>query len=59
MQAIKGTNFLFLIKKGARKNKIKQNNNKVKGWKRETPLAEIFFLLCNDARKLVGGAVLM
>jgi hypothetical protein len=41
------------------KNKIKQNNNKVKDWKRGTPLAEIFFLPGNGARKLVGGAVLI
>jgi hypothetical protein len=39
--------------------KVKQNNNKVKGWKRETPLAKIFFLPGNGARKLIGGAVLM
>jgi hypothetical protein len=39
--------------------RLKQNNNKVKGWKRETPLAEILFLPGNDAKKLVGGAVLM
>jgi hypothetical protein len=45
--------------KNASKNKIKKNNNKVKDWKRETPLAEILFLLDNGARKLVGGAVLM
>jgi hypothetical protein len=31
--------------------KIKQNNNKVKDWKRETPLAEILFLPGNGARK--------
>jgi hypothetical protein len=47
------------LKKDASKNKIKQNNNKVKGWKRETPLAEIFFLPDNGARKLVGDVVLM
>jgi hypothetical protein len=29
-----------------------QNNNKVKDWKRETPLAEILFLPGNDARKI-------
>jgi hypothetical protein len=34
-------------------------NNKVKYWKRETPLAEILFLPGNSARKLVDGAVLM
>jgi hypothetical protein len=45
--------------KDASKNKIKQNNNKVKDWKRESPLAETFFLPGNGARKLVGGAVLM
>jgi hypothetical protein len=45
--------FVFLIKR------CKQNNNKVKDWKRETPLAEILFLPGNGARKLVGGAVLM
>jgi hypothetical protein len=39
--------------------KIKQNNNKVKDWKRETPLAKIFFLPGSGARKLVGCAVLM
>jgi hypothetical protein len=48
-----------LIKKDASKNKIKQNNNKVKDWKRETPLAEILFLPSNGARKIVDGAVLM
>jgi hypothetical protein len=48
-----------LIKINASKNKIKQNNNKVKDWKRETPLAEILFLPGNSARKLVDGAVLM
>jgi hypothetical protein len=47
-----------LIKR-CKQNKIKQNNNKVKDWKRETPLAEIFFLPDNGARKLVGGVVLM
>jgi hypothetical protein len=36
----------------ARKNKVKQNNNKVKDWKRETPLAEILFLPGNGARKI-------
>jgi hypothetical protein len=41
------------------KYKIKQNNNKVKDWKRETPLAEILFLPGNGTRKLVGGAVLI
>jgi hypothetical protein len=41
------------------KNKVKQNNNKVKDWKRETPLAEILFIPDNGARKLVDGAVLM
>jgi hypothetical protein len=30
----------------------KQNNNKVKDWKRETPLAKILFLLVNSARKI-------
>jgi hypothetical protein len=34
------------------KIKIKQNNNKVKDWKRETPLAEILFLPGNGARKV-------
>jgi hypothetical protein len=34
------------------KNKIKQNNNKVKDWKRETPLAEILFLPSNGVRKI-------
>jgi hypothetical protein len=38
--------------KNASKNKIKQNNNKVKGWKQETPLAEILFLPGNGARKI-------
>jgi hypothetical protein len=51
--------FVFLIKKMQGKNKLKQNNNKVKGWKQETILAEIFFLPGNGARKLVGGAVLI
>jgi hypothetical protein len=36
----------------ASKNKVKQNNNKLKDWKRETPLAEIFFFPGNGARKL-------
>jgi hypothetical protein len=36
----------------ASKNKIKQNNNKVKDWKRETSLAKILFLSGNDARKI-------
>jgi hypothetical protein len=40
-------------------DKVKQNNNKVKDWKRETPLAEILFLPGNGARKLVDGAMLM
>jgi hypothetical protein len=30
MQAIKGTNFFVFLIKDASKNKIKQNNNKVK-----------------------------
>jgi hypothetical protein len=34
------------------KIKIKQNNNKVKYLKRETPLAEILFLPGNGARKI-------
>jgi hypothetical protein len=34
------------------KNKIKKNNNKVKDWKRETPLVEILFLPGNGARKI-------
>jgi hypothetical protein len=34
----------------------KQNNNKVKDWKRETPLAEILFLPGNGARKMLDGA---
>jgi hypothetical protein len=56
----KGTFFyIFFIKTMEAKNKIKQNNNKVKDWKQETHLAEIFFLTGNGARKLVGGAVLM
>jgi hypothetical protein len=29
-----------------------QNNNKVKDWEQETPLAEIFFLPGNSARKI-------
>jgi hypothetical protein len=41
--------FVFLIKK--MQAKIKQNSNKVKDWKRETPLAEILFLPGNGARK--------
>jgi hypothetical protein len=56
MQAIKGTNkffFVFLIKR------CKQNNNKVKDWKRETPLAKILFIPDNGTRKLVDGAMLM
>jgi hypothetical protein len=43
------------LKKDASKNKIKQNNNKVKDWKRETLLAEILFLPRNGARKLLNG----
>jgi hypothetical protein len=43
---------LYFDKKDARKNKVKQNNNKVKDWKRETPLAEILFLPGNGARKI-------
>jgi hypothetical protein len=34
------------------KIKIKKNNNKVKDWKRETPLAENLFLPGNGARKI-------
>jgi hypothetical protein len=37
------------------KNKIKHNNNKVKDWKRETPLAEILFLPGNGAKKIAGA----
>jgi hypothetical protein len=37
------------------KNKIKQNKNKVKDCACETPLAEVFILPGNDARKLVDG----
>jgi hypothetical protein len=33
-------------------NAATQNNNKVKDWKRETPLAEILFLPGNGARKI-------
>jgi hypothetical protein len=51
--------FCIFDKNDVSKNKIKQNNNKVKDWKRETPLAEIFCLPDNGARKLIGGAVLM
>jgi hypothetical protein len=36
----------------ASKNKIKQNNNKVKDWKPEIPLTEILFLPGNGARKI-------
>jgi hypothetical protein len=43
--------FVFSIK-NASKNKIKQNNNKVKDWKRETYLAEILFLPGKGARKI-------
>jgi thermostable 8-oxoguanine DNA glycosylase len=46
---IKELFFCLFDKKMQAKNKIKQNNNKVKYWKRETPLAEIFFLPGNDA----------
>jgi hypothetical protein len=38
--------------KDACKNKVKKNINKVKDWKRETPLAEILFLPGNGARKI-------
>jgi hypothetical protein len=38
-------------KKQSKENK--QNNNKVKDWKRETPLAEILFLPNNGARKIL------
>jgi hypothetical protein len=31
----------------------KQNNNKVKEWKRETPLVEILILPGNGARKIL------
>jgi hypothetical protein len=47
---------LYFDKKDARKNKVKQNNNKVKDWKRETPLAEILFLPGNGARKLLDSS---
>jgi hypothetical protein len=33
-------------------NKVKQNNNKVKDVRVKTPLAEVFFLPGNGARKL-------
>jgi hypothetical protein len=59
MPTIKGTNFFVFLIKICRQNKIKQNNNKVKDWKRETPLVDILFLPENGARKLVDGAVLM
>jgi hypothetical protein len=52
----KGTIFCIFDKKDASKNKIKQNNKKVKDWKWETPLVEIFFLPGNGARKLISGA---
>jgi hypothetical protein len=39
--------------------KIKQNKNKVKDCACKTPLAEVFFLPGNSARKLVDGAVLI
>jgi hypothetical protein len=38
------------------KNKIKQTNNKVTDCACETPLAEVFFLPGNGARKLVDAA---
>jgi hypothetical protein len=44
--------------KDASKNKIKQNNNKVKDWKRETPLAEILFLPGNGTTKILVGSLL-
>jgi hypothetical protein len=43
---------LYFSQNDANKNKVKQNNNKVKDWKWETPLAKIFFLPGNGARKL-------
>jgi hypothetical protein len=49
---IKELFFCIFDKKDASKNKVKQNNNKVKDWKRETPLAKIFFLPGNGARKI-------
>jgi hypothetical protein len=53
MQQIKGTNFLCVFDKTMQaKNKVKQNNNKVNDWAWETPLAEIFFLPSNGARKI-------
>jgi hypothetical protein len=44
--------FCIFDKKMQAKNKIKQSNNKVKDWKRETPLAEILFLPGNVTRKI-------
>jgi hypothetical protein len=46
---------LYFRKKDASKNKVKQNNNKVKDWKRETPLAEIFFPPATAPKKLLDG----
>jgi hypothetical protein len=43
---------LYFLLKDASKNKIKQNNNKVKDWKRETPLTEILFLPGNSVKKI-------
>jgi hypothetical protein len=48
----KRTNIFVFSIKYASKNKIKQNNNKVKYWKQETPLAEILFLPNIGARKI-------
>jgi hypothetical protein len=52
METIKGTNFFCIFDKTMQaKNKIKQNKNKVKDCACETPLAEVFFLPGNSARK--------
>jgi hypothetical protein len=46
---------VFLIKNDASKNKVKQNLKQSKGCACKTPLAEVFFLPGNGARKLVGA----
>jgi hypothetical protein len=49
---------LYFRIKNVSKSKVKQNNNKVKDWKRETPLAETLFLPSNGARKSLLGTQL-
>jgi hypothetical protein len=45
---------IFDKKDASKKSKEnKQTNNKVKDWKRETPLAEILFLPGNGTRKML------